>query len=80
MLKDIAYYGFSSTKYLSGAPAVNKTKSCGALQDVRLAILQDCTRQGNVECGGCCCSGIIVLEPVGRKEQNRIAYVRRNYW
>lgn len=70
----------SSTKYLSGAPAVNKTKSCGALQDVRLAILQDCTRQGNVECGGCCCSGIIVMEPVGRKERNIIAYVRRNYW
>lgn len=48
MLKDIAYYGFSSTKYLSVTPAVNKPKSCGALQDVRSAILQVCTRQGNV--------------------------------
>lgn len=49
MLKDIAYYGFSSTKYLSGVLAVNKPKSCSALEDVRSAILQDCTRQGNVE-------------------------------
>ena len=38
----------SSTKYLSGALAVNKPKSCSALQDVRSAILQVCTRQGNV--------------------------------
>lgn len=80
MLKDIAYYGFSSTKYLSVTPAVNKPKSCSALQDVRSAILQDCTRQGRVECGGCGCSGIIAMDSVERKEQNRIAYVRRNYW
>ena len=80
MLTDIAYYGFLSTKYLSGVPAVNKPKSCGALQDVRSAILQDCTRQGRVECGGCSCSGIIVMDPVERKERNRIAYVRCNYW
>ena len=44
------------------------------------AILQDCTRQGRVECGGCGCSGIIAMDSVERKEQNRIAYVRRNYW
>ena len=70
----------SSTKYLSGDPAVNKTKSYGALEDVRSAILQDFTRPGHVEYGGCCCSGIIVMDSVERKEQNRIAYVRRNYW
>lgn len=70
----------SSTKYLSGVPAVNKPKSCGALQDVRSAILQDCTQQGSVEYGGCSCSGIIAMDSVERKEQNRIAYVRCNYW
>ena len=70
----------SSTKYLFGVPAVNKPKSCSALQDARSAILQDCTRQGRVECVGCSCSGIIVMDSVERKEQNRIAYVRCNYW
>lgn len=70
----------STIKYLSGVPTVNKPKSCSALEDVRSAILQDFTRQGRVECGGCCCSGIIVIDPVGRKKQNRIAYVRSNYW
>ena len=61
----------SSTKYLSGVLAVNKSKSCSALQDVRSAILQDCTRQGRVECGGCSCSGIIAMDSVERKEQIR---------
>ena len=70
----------SSTKYLSGVPAVNKPKSYGALEDVRSSFLQDCTRQGRVEYGGCSCSGSIAMDSVERKEQNRIAYVRCNYW
>lgn len=35
------------------------------------AILQDCTRQGDVECGGCSCSGMIAMDSVERKEQIR---------
>ena len=61
----------SSTKYLSGVPAVNKPKSCSALEDVRSAILQDFTRQGRVEYGGCSCSGVIAMDSVERKEQIR---------
>ena len=70
----------STIKYLSGVPAVNKPKSCSALEDVRSAILQDFTRPGHVGYGGCCCSNFIAMDSVERKEQNRIAYVRRNYW